>query len=98
MAVDKFFYGYLLAVNIVTFCAYGIDKYKAKNKKWRIPEKVLIGLAVTGGSAGALAGMSAFHHKTRKNKFRIGVPVIIVLQLIVYFAIKYLLNQNGIYN
>ena len=98
MAVDKFFYGYLLAVNIVTFCAYGIDKYKAKNKKWRIPEKVLIGLALTGGSAGALAGMSAFHHKTRKKKFRIGVPVIIILQLIVYFAVKYLLNHNGIYN
>ena len=96
--MERVLYGYLLAVNIVTFCAYGIDKYKAKNKKWRIPEKVLIGLAVTGGSAGALAGMSAFHHKTRKNKFRIGVPVIIVLQLIVYFAIKYLLNQNGIYN
>lgn len=44
---------YLLAINVVTFIVYGIDKYKAKKAKWRIPEATLLLLAVLGGSIGA---------------------------------------------
>jgi len=74
---------YLVIVNILAFILYGLDKQKAVRKQWRIPEVQLLGIAVIGGSIGALLGMQFFHHKTRKWKFKIGVPVFLALQLIV---------------
>lgn len=73
---------YLLIVNIVAFGMYGADKQKAIRKQWRIPEAQLLGVAAIGGSVGALFGMQFFHHKTKKWKFRIGVPAILAAQLI----------------
>ncbi|MEE3356924.1 MAG: DUF1294 domain-containing protein [Lachnospiraceae bacterium] len=75
--------GYLLTINVVAFLAYGLDKYKAKNDLWRIPEATLITLAVIGGSIGALLGMRFFHHKTKKPKFYVGVPVILIVQIVI---------------
>jgi uncharacterized membrane protein YsdA (DUF1294 family) len=72
---------YLIAVNIVTFFVYGIDKYKAQHAKWRIPEATLLLLAVVGGSIGAWCGMKAWHHKTMHRKFKYGVPAIFILQV-----------------
>ena len=72
---------YLLILNVLTFILYGIDKRRARNGEWRIPEAVLLGLAVIGGSIGALVGMETWHHKTRHLKFRIGVPIIFFLHL-----------------
>ena len=72
---------YLLAVNIVTFILYGIDKYKAKKGKWRISEATLLMMAVIGGSIGAWSGMRLWHHKTMHKKFKYGIPVIIILQV-----------------
>ncbi len=75
--------GYFLAINVVAFLAYGIDKYKAKKDLWRIPEATLLLLAVIGGSIGALLGMRFFHHKTKKPKFSVGVPVILIIQIVI---------------
>ena len=72
---------YLFAINNVAFFAFGIDKLKAKRDKWRIPESTLLSRAVLGGSIGALAGMKVWRHKTLHDKFRIGIPVIITLQI-----------------
>ena len=72
---------YLFAINIVAFFAFGIDKLKAKRDKWRIPESTLLSMAILGGSIGALAGMKVWRHKTLHDKFRIGIPVIIALQI-----------------
>ena len=72
---------YLLAVNIVTFLLYGIDKYKAKKGKWRISEATLLTMAAIGGSIGAWAGMRLWHHKTMHKKFKYGIPVIIIFQV-----------------
>ena len=72
---------YFLLINIVTFIAYGIDKYKAKKSRWRIPESTLLILAAVGGSIGALLGIKVFHHKTLHNKFRYGVPLILAAQI-----------------
>ena len=72
---------YLFAINIVAFFAFGIDKLKAKRDKWRIPESTLLSMAVLGGSIGALTGMKVWRHKTLHDKFRIGIPVIIALQI-----------------
>lgn len=74
-------YIYLIVVNLITFFLYGADKSKARRHAWRIPEKVLLGAAVIGGSLGALVGMRFFHHKTRKPLFYIGVPMIIIAQI-----------------
>ena len=77
---------YLIAVNIVAFILYGVDKARAKNRKWRISEKVLLGIAVIGGSVGAILGMLAFHHKTRHWYFRYGLWIILALQIILVLA------------
>ena len=74
---------YLLIMNVAGFAAMGIDKYKAKMKKWRIPEKTLFGLSLLGGSAGTWAGMYAFHQKTRHWYFVKGMPAIFFIQLVI---------------
>ncbi|MCQ2606890.1 MAG: DUF1294 domain-containing protein [Bacteroidales bacterium] len=84
---------YIIVISIVTFCAYGIDKYKAKKQQWRIPERTLILLAVFGGSIGALAAMRMFRHKTLHNKFRLGIPCILILQV----ACLYYFYQQGLF-
>ena len=81
----NFLYIYAVIINVITFFVYGLDKSKAKARQWRIPEAQLIFLAVIGGSVGALAGMKVFHHKTRKPKFKIGVPVILIIQLVIIY-------------
>ena len=78
---------YLLAINIVTFLVYGIDKLKAKKNWWRIPEATLLLLAAIGGSIGAWMGMKVWHHKTMHKKFKYGVPAIIILQIAAVVAV-----------
>ena len=73
---------YLIVVNVVTFLVYGIDKWKAKQGSWRISEATLLILAVIGGSIGALIGMKVWHHKTMHKKFRYGLPLILIIQII----------------
>lgn len=72
----------LIAVNIVTFCVYGIDKHKARHHRHRISEEVLLSLAFCCGAPGALLGMLVFHHKTRHKRFTILVPVFLIFQII----------------
>ena len=72
---------YLAIITVVTFFAYGIDKWKAQHNRWRIPESVLLGLAAVGGSVGAWLGMQVWRHKTQHNKFKYGVPAIFVVQV-----------------
>ena len=78
---------YLIIVNVLAFLMFGIDKWKAKHRKWRIPEATLLGLAVVGGSIGAWLGMKTWHHKTLHKKFQYGVPLILFAQiaLVCYF-------------
>ena len=74
---------YLLGINIITLAAYGIDKWKARHHQWRISEVVLLFLAFIGGAMGAFLGMRLFHHKTQHWKFRILVPLLLILQIAV---------------
>lgn len=74
--------GILLTLNLLTFIIYGIDKFKAKKSKWRIPESTLLLLAVLGGSIGAWLGLQVWRHKTQHKKFYIGIPMILTLQVI----------------
>lgn len=72
---------YLAAVNLLGFALMGLDKYKARRGLWRIPEKVLFGAAILGGSPGCIAGMYLFRHKTKHFTFTFFMPVILILQL-----------------
>ena len=73
---------YLIVINVVTFLVYGIDKWKAKQGSWRISEATLLILAAIGGSIGALLGMKVWRHKTQHKKFKHGLPLILIIQII----------------
>lgn len=79
----------LLGWNVVTFATYGIDKWKAKHRRWRIPETVLLLMAFLGGAVGALLGMKFFHHKTHHKKFQVFVPVFLMLHLAFVFFVVF---------
>ena len=81
---------YLIAINVVTFLVYGLDKWKAKRDAWRISETTLLLLAAAGGSVGALLGMQIFRHKTKHVKFTVGVPVILLVQvaLVIWWLLR----------
>lgn len=79
---------YLILINAASFLLMLSDKQKARKKMWRIPEKVLIGSAVIGGSLGILAGMYTFRHKTKHLKFSIGIPVILALQIVLAIVLN----------
>ena len=72
---------YIVIVNILTFCLYGIDKSAAIKQKQRIPNRVLLLMAVIGGSLGALTGMYTFRHKTKKWYYTFTVPVLLIIQI-----------------
>lgn len=69
-----------MIMNILAFCLMGVDKHRARTHQWRIPERVLFGAALLGGSVGAWAGMYLFHHKTRHWYFVVGMPLILAVQ------------------
>ena len=79
---------YLILINVIAFVVYALDKHNAKNDSWRISERTLIGFAVAGGSVGALLAMNICRHKTRKSKFKIGIPVILIMQVAAILYIK----------
>ena len=69
-------------LNIAAFLLFGLDKWKAVRGRWRIPESTLLLCAAAGGSIGALLGMKLFHHKVRKMKFYLGIPLMLFLQAV----------------
>ena len=76
----KSFIIYLIAINIITFLVMGLDKWKAKHGSWRIQEATLFTLVLVGGGIGGILGMIVFHHKTKKAKFQIGFPAILLTE------------------
>lgn len=75
---------YIGLINLIAFLAFGFDKLKARQQWYRIPEKTLFGLALMGGSFGAVLGMYFFRHKTKKPSFAVGLPLILILQIVLY--------------
>jgi uncharacterized membrane protein YsdA (DUF1294 family) len=82
---------YIVSINVLTFLVYGIDKWRAKQNKWRISEATLLVLAVIGGSIGAWFGMKAWHHKTMHKKFKYGIPFILLAQIALF---AFILNER----
>lgn len=72
---------YLIIINILAFLAMWVDKKKAQKGKWRISESALFMLALLGGSIGGMIGMYTFRHKTKKKRFVIGFPAILIIEI-----------------
>lgn len=82
---------FLLAVwNVVTFIMMGVDKRKATHDQRRISEKTLLGSAFAMGSIGEIAGAFVFHHKTRKLKFQVLLPLALIFNAAVVYGLYYL--------
>ena len=79
---------YLALINIVTFFVYLKDKKAAEKGKDRVKIVTLLSLSFIGGSIGALCGMYILHHKTNKSYFTVGVPLMIVMQILVLFYLS----------
>ena len=82
----KYLVVYLCIINALSFLLMLIDKQKAKKKRWRIPERTLLGVSAIGGSLGGLLGMYLLRHKTLHKRFAIGIPLMFIIHLIgLYF-------------
>ena len=79
---------YLILINAAALLLMFADKQRARKKLWRIPEAVLLFCAVIGGSVGALLGMYLARHKTRHLKFSLGLPVILILQVLLLILLR----------
>ena len=86
----KYLLIYLLLINALGFVLMLVDKWKARKKRWRIPESTLMWIAALGGSIGSLLGMYTVRHKTKHLKFTVGIPLILVVQI---FGAIYFLNR-----
>lgn len=78
---------YLIFINIVSFLLMGTDKWRSIRHRWRIPEKTLFLTALLGGSLGSLLGMGIFWHKVRNKYFVVGMPAILIAQLVLLSAL-----------
>jgi len=74
---------YIVIINIIGFWSMWEDKKRAINRKYRLPEKTLFTIALMGGSIGSIVGMYSFRHKTKHLSFKIGMPMLLVLQILI---------------
>lgn len=89
--MKTFLIAYIIFINIVGFCLMGLDKRRAVQRRWRIPERTLFATALLFGSIGVLTGIYVFRHKTRHLTFTIGIPAILVVQLLL---VAFLVSWN----
>lgn len=80
----KYMLIFLACANLLSLVLMAVDKSKAMRHRWRIPEKVLFAAAILGGGLGAVAGMILLNHKTKHMSFRIGLPLILVVQIVLF--------------
>ena len=88
MKAASLFYYYLICINLLAFLLMGQDKHRARHRKWRIPEKTLFLTAILRGSIGSILGMQLFRHKTKHPTFIIGMPCILVAQILLFFFLE----------
>ena len=82
---------YLLIINVLGFFAMGFDKWKAKRGRWRIPEDSLFMFTILGGGIGTIAGIYTFRHKTKKLKFTVGMPLILILEILLFIYLQFII-------
>lgn len=89
---DRYFLYYYIFINVYAFILIWIDKYRSRNRKFRVRELIFFVVSIIGGALGSVMGMTVFRHKTQKESFYIGIPLIFVLNIITVVLIyKYVL-------
>jgi len=79
-------YYYLISINLIALLLYCVDKKRAIKQKYRIPEKYLFLVAIVGGSVGSILGIYLFRHKTKRYNFTLGIPLLLVMQIVLYYS------------
>ncbi len=79
---------FFIIVNVFSYLIMHTDKKNARLKKRRISEASLFSFAIVGGSIGVLVAMYLLHHKTRKLKFKLGIPLILILQILAILVLS----------
>lgn len=92
----NYLYIYSILVNIVEYALFGLDKKRAIRRKWRVPEALLLFVAFMGGSLGGILAMVTFRHKTKKLKFKLGMPLLLILNLAAAYYIQELILSQFI--
>lgn len=80
---------YLLSINLISVFVCIYDKHQAKKQGWRVSEKLLFALCLLGGSVGMYLTMQKIRHKTKHKRFMIGIPIIILFQLVTAYFLYY---------
>lgn len=86
--MNKFLLYYFILINLVGIIIMAYDKQRAIKRKWRVPEAHLFFIALIFGSLGSIIGMYMFHHKTKHLKFTLGMPFILLIQVIILYQFK----------
>jgi uncharacterized membrane protein YsdA (DUF1294 family) len=84
----KYIFIYLIVINLIGFITMHVDKRKSEKRQWRVPESQLFGIAIVFGSIGILSGMYTFRHKTKHIKFVIGIPLVLIIQIIIVILLN----------
>src|SRR5699024_2578056 len=88
---NTYLLAYLLIINLASFFAFSYDKYKAKKNGWRIKNGLLLALSFMGGAVGGLFAMKVFRHKTKKTYYKLGLPLMVLMQVLV---LVYIMNMS----
>lgn len=88
---NTYLLAYLLIINLLSFFAFAYDKYKAKKNSWRIKNGLLLALSFMGGAVGGLFAMKVFRHKTKKTYYKLGLPLMVLMQVLV---LVYIMNMR----
>lgn len=75
-------YFIIFFANVIAFAFYGYDKHQAYYRGWRLPEILLLALALPLSAFGCLCAMAIFRHKIRKNLFLVAVPLMLLVQVL----------------
>lgn len=76
------FFAYLLVISLISVVLTVVDKRRAQAGRWRVPEATLLLFSILGGSVAMLITMKKIRHKTKKVKFMVGIPLILIAQVI----------------
>jgi uncharacterized membrane protein YsdA (DUF1294 family) len=88
----KFVLCYFILINVIGIIIMGYDKRRAIKRKWRVPESNLFFIALIFGSIGSILGMYLFHHKTKHLKFTLGMPLILLIQILILYKFRLILS------
>ena len=84
---------WLCVISLIAIVITISDKIKAKRNRWRVPEATLLLISALGGSAAMYLTMLTIRHKTRHIKFMLGIPLILVFQIVI---VIWCINRFGV--